>query len=96
MSNKSSSRFAGQLSSLAGRQPTEEKEPQKPVAQPELTQKAAKAVSSDDDTLETFSSHMLKGTKRRLKMAAAKEGRKQYEVVGELVEAWLAKYHPEV
>ena len=77
------SRFAGQLSSLTGRPAPEAESPQTSVPQP------------DTEPLENFSSHMRRDLKRRLKMAAAKDGRKQYEIVGELVEAWLDQQHPE-
>ena len=84
------SRFAGQLAALSG----------KPVAEEDLTpplKATSKAgAGADDDLLETFSSHMTKSRKRRLKFASVKEERKIYEIVGELVEEYLKRNHPEL
>jgi len=80
--SKPESRFAGQLSQLAGRAVDVEQ----PSA-PQVTQ---------GDELETFSSHMTRGRKRRLKMAATREEKKIYEIVGSIVEEWLAKNHPDL
>ena len=49
-----------------------------------------------DETLESFSSHMTRGRKRRLKMAATREDTKIYEIVGRLVEDYLNKNHPDI
>ena len=90
---KSASRFAGQLSTLAGRTvgavgavgAIGEEQPSAPPLQ-----------ANKDDGLETFSSHMTKGRKRRLKMAATREDKKIYEIVGELVDKWLQENHPDL
>lgn len=83
-------RFAGQLAALSG----------KSVVEEDLTPptKAANeaGAGADEDLLETFSSHMTKGRKRRLKFASVKEGRNIYEIVGELVEEYLKRHHPEL
>lgn len=84
------SRFAGQLASLAGRPQVEEK-----VVDDSQAPTTRETVPVDDG-LETFSSHMTRGRKRRLKFAATLEGRKIYEIVGELVEEYLNKHHPEL
>lgn len=77
--------FGSQLASLTGRAAKEA-----PISGP--TPEAA----ADTDLLETFSSHMTKGRKRRLKMAATREDRKIYEIVGELVETYLREHHPDL
>lgn len=82
---KSGSRFAGQLANLSGRPAPEEQ----PVA-------AAAQTGPVDDTVESFSSHMTRGRKRRLKMAAGREGVPIYEIVGKLVEDYLNKNHPDL
>ena len=84
---KSASRFAGQLSTLAGR--TVEAVGEEQLDAPPLH-------ANKNDGLETFSSHMTKGRKRRLKMAATREDKKIYEIVGELVEKWLQENHPDL
>lgn len=81
---KTGGRFAGQLANLTGR-PAVQEPPPEPV-----TPVAA------DDTLESFSSHMTRGRKRRLKMAATREDTKIYEIVGRLVEAYLNEHHPDL
>lgn len=48
------------------------------------------------DKPEPFSSHLTTLTKRRLKQAAAKEGRKQFETLEQAVVEYLAAYHPEI
>lgn len=75
--------FGSQLASLTGRAAKEA--PSVPAPEP-----------ADTDPLETFSSHMTKGRKRRLKMAATREDRKIYEIVGELVETYLRENHPDL
>lgn len=77
--------FGTQLAALAGRTAKEV-----PVSPP------APEPMPDVDPLETFSSHMTKGRKRRLKMAATREDRKIYEIVGELVEAYLQENHADL
>lgn len=77
--------FGSQLASLTGRAA---KEVPASVPTPE--------PAADTDPLETFSSHMTKGRKRRLKMAATREDRKIYEIVGELVETYLRENHPDL
>jgi hypothetical protein len=75
--------FGNQLASLSGRGVKEE-------------QQTPANVEPESDPLETFSSHMTKGRKRRLKMAATREDRKIYEIVGELVETYLRENHPDL
>lgn len=82
---KSGSRFAGQLANLTGRPPAQDPPTPEPVV----------AVTADE-TLESFSSHMTRGRKRRLKMAATREDTKIYEIVGRLVEDYLNKNHPDL
>lgn len=65
------------------RQPKPEAEPAAPEPLPE-------------EKLVQFGSHMLARTKRRLKQAAAREGRKQYETLHEAVTEYLARHHPEL
>lgn len=63
---------------------------------PEPVEAAAspQAVPAAEEKLEQFGSHMLTRTKRALKMAAADEGRKQYEVLHDAVTAYLKAHHP--
>jgi hypothetical protein len=43
-----------------------------------------------------YSTYLVPLTKRRLKQAAAKEGRKQFEVVEQAVLEFLDRYHPDI
>lgn len=86
--NQKGSRFAGQLAELAGK-------PEVPEVKPSPAPQVV-PVESDDDTRETFSSHMTRGRKRRLKLAAVREDRHIFDIVGELVEEYLQKNHPDL
>ncbi|GMA17251.1 hypothetical protein [Deinococcus metallilatus] len=66
-----------------------------PEPEPDLTP-ALKARTTDDDKPEPFSSHLKPGTKRRLKQAAAREGRKQFEALEQAIVEYLNKYHPDI
>lgn len=80
---------------------TGDKKPGRFGALGELT-KAAPQVQLDpptptpENTLEPFSSHLLKVTKRRLKQAAAREDRKLYEALEQAVAEYLDKYHRDI
>lgn len=54
------------------------------------------APAQAPDQLEPFSAHLMGRTKRLLKQAAAKEGRKQYELLQEAVAAYLAEKHADL
>ncbi|CAM3196284.1 CopG family transcriptional regulator [Deinococcus saxicola] len=57
---------------------------------------APPAVPQPDDTAqEPFSTTLSRGMKRRLKKASADEGRKQYLIVEQALEAYLLAHHPE-
>lgn len=60
------------------------------------TSAAPPRAKGDSDRPEPFSSHLLPGTKRRLKQAAAKEDRKQFETLEQAVVEYLNKYHPDI
>lgn len=45
---------------------------------------------------EPFSSHLTAPTKRRLKQASAKEGRKQFETLEQAVVEYLNANHPDI
>lgn len=49
-----------------------------------------------DHTQEPFSTTLSRGMKRRLKKASADEGRKQYLIVEQALEAYFQAHHPEV
>jgi uncharacterized protein YkwD len=49
-----------------------------------------------DDKPEPFSSHLTATTKRRLKQASAKEGRKQFETLEQAVNEYLDARHPDI
>ena len=53
-------------------------------------------VPTPEDKPEPFSSHLKPGTKRRLKQAAAREGRKQFEALEQAIVEYLNKYHPDI
>ncbi|MFC5849606.1 hypothetical protein [Deinococcus petrolearius] len=59
---------------------------------------AAPPAAADDksDKPEPFSSHLLNGTKRRLRQAAAREDRKLFETLEQAVEEYLSKHHPDI
>ena len=53
-------------------------------------------VTAREDRPEPFSSHLTATTRRRLKQAAAKEGRKQFETLEQAVVEYLAENHPDI
>lgn len=53
-------------------------------------------VQPDDTAQEPFSTTLSRSLKRRLKKASADEGRKQYLIVEEALEAYLQAQHPEL
>ena len=53
-------------------------------------------VTARDDRPEPFSSHLTATTRRRLKQAAAKEGRKQFETLEQAVTEYLTANHPDI
>ena len=58
---------------------------------------APPAASQPDDTQqEPFSTTLSRGMKRKLKKASADEGRKQYLIVEQALEAYLQANHPDV
>lgn len=87
MSNKGSSngRFDGQLSRLkAG---AEAKTVKTPAREDGPTPAAER---------EKFTSYLKPGMKSKLKQAVAKDGRKQYEVLDEMLEEWFLKHYPDI
>ena len=50
----------------------------------------------ENDRPEPFSSHLTAPTKRRLKQASAKEGRKQFETLEQAVVEYLDANHPDI
>jgi hypothetical protein len=65
------------------------------IRQPGASATAAPDLAQSDKP-EPFSSHLTTVTKRRLKQAAAKEGRKQFETLEQAVLEYLAAYHPDI
>ena len=50
----------------------------------------------EENKQQPFSSTLSGDLKRRLKMATAAEGRKQYLVLEQALEEYLSKHHPEL
>lgn len=65
-------------------------------SKPEVEPAPPEPLPEPEEKLVQFGSHMLAGTKRRLKQAAAREGRKQYETLHDAVTEYLARHHPEL
>lgn len=60
-------------------------------------EEAPSAPAQPDDTKqEPFSTTLSRSMKRRLKKASADEGRKQYLIVEEALEAYLRAQHPDI
>lgn len=80
-------RFDTQLSRLkagAGAEPRNETgQKEQPVSVPTMER-------------EKFTTYIKPGMKLKLKLAVAKEGRKQYEVLDEMLEEWLERHHPDL
>ncbi|MPY68079.1 hypothetical protein F8S09_15590 [Deinococcus sp. SDU3-2] len=68
----------------------------KPEATAPAVSPAPPPPPADEKQVEPFSSHLKPATKRRLKQAAAKEGRKQFEALEQAVTEYLSKYHPDI
>lgn len=66
------------------------------IRQPRTSATAAAPAPAQPDKLQPFSSHLTTVTKRRLKQAAAKEGRKQFETLEQAVLEYLAANHPDI
>lgn len=62
----------------------QQQEPPAPMPAPEV------------DKQQPFSSTLSGDLKRRLKMATAAEGRKQYLVLEQALEEYLSRHHPEL
>lgn len=62
--------------------------------QPEPMPVSPAVPVKDDSTQEPFSCTLSRGMKRRLKKASADEDRKQYMLVEQALEEYLAKHHP--
>lgn len=54
------------------------------------------ALVKEDTTQEPFSCTLSRGMKRRLKKASADEGRKQYMLVEQALEEYLARLHSDI
>jgi hypothetical protein len=63
-----------------------------PPATPEASSQRTGLVL-EDSTQEPFSCTLSRGMKRKLKKACADEGRKQYLLVEQALEEYLAKHH---
>lgn len=65
---------------------------------PQLEKVAALPDLSEPDNTayEPFSTTLSRGMKRRLKKASADEGRKQYLIVEQALDAYLRAQHPEL
>lgn len=88
MSSKSG-RFDGQLSRLkAGAEAKATPAPtQKTVPEPEPEPQVKR---------DKFASYLRPEMKSKFKQAAARENRKQYEILEELLEKWLSENHPDI
>jgi hypothetical protein len=64
-----------------------------PPANPEAAVQPA-GLARDDSTQEPFSCTLSRGMKRKLKKACADEGRRQYLLVEQALEEYLARHHP--
>ena len=64
------------------------------------TVSAAPAVAEEADQAgrlpHPYSTYLVPATKRRLKQAAAREDRKQFELVEQAVLEFLEKYYPDI
>lgn len=65
-------------------------------AQPEAVAAPPVPAQPDDTAQEPFSTTLSRSMKRRLKKASADEGRKQYLIVEQALEAYLRAEHPEI
>lgn len=66
----------------------------KAQVQEDQTEQAAPVPVADEPKQQPFSSTLNAELKRRLKMATAAEGRKQYLLLEQALEEYLAKHHP--
>ncbi len=66
------------------------------VPQPEKVAAPLAVPQPDDTAQEPFSTTLSRSMKRRLKKASADEGRKQYLIVEQALEAYLRTQHPEL
>lgn len=64
--------------------------------QPEAVAAPPAQTQPDDTAQEPFSTTLSRSLKRRLKKASADEGRKQYLIVEQALEAYLRAQHPDL
>ncbi|MFC6619708.1 hypothetical protein [Deinococcus radiophilus] len=65
-------------------------------AQVQQQEQPAPTPTPQADKQQPFSSTLSGDLKRRLKMATAAEGRKQYLVLEQALEEYLSRHHPEL
>lgn len=65
-------------------------------AQVQQQEQPAPVPAPEADKQHPFSSTLSGDLKRRLKMATAAEGRKQYLVLEQALEEYLGKHHPDL
>ncbi|WP_189643969.1 hypothetical protein [Deinococcus piscis] len=65
-------------------------------AQAQQQEPPAPMPAREADKQQPFSSTLSGDLKRRLKMGAAAEGRKQYLVLEQALEEYLSRHHPEL